>query len=401
MPVFQYSARSESGADSSGAVYAPNEDILYQKLRRQGLFLLRCHMPQGRSLNNPHRLRIAPKQILSFTIHVSIYQAAGIPLMQTLSSLARENFGVKFQTMVDGLITHISGGSTFSDALAQYPRIFDKHYIQMVATGEIAGQLDARMEELVQHLEWQQEIRSQVRQSSTYPLLMIGLLFGVVLLLMTFTLPKFAKLLLQFNTELPVPTRIVIAVSNAFTNYWYLFPLIPGIPYFLFSALKRTPRGQLNLDRLKLRIPIFGSLYRKIAISQFAHHFSCLQAAGIDTLPALRIVEGLIGNRVICGVIQSVSNGVEAGKSLSQQFSQSIEFPPFVVQMLAAGEESGNLDATLKKVAQYYDREIPAAVKKVFTLVEPIVLVVMGGLVAFIALSILLPIYEFGTSINK
>jgi type IV pilus assembly protein PilC len=271
----------------------------------------------------------------------------------------------------------------------------------MVATGEIAGQLDARMEELVQHLEWQQEIRSQVRQSSTYPLLMIGLLFGVVLLLMTFTLPKFAKLLLQFNTELPVPTRIVIAVSNAFTNYWYLFPLIPGIPYFLFSALKRTPRGQLNLDRLKLRIPIFGSLYRKIAISQFAHHFSCLQAAGIDTLPALRIVEGLIGNRVICGVIQSVSNGVEAGKSLSQQFSQSIEFPPFVVQMLAAGEESGNLDATLKKVAQYYDREIPAAVKKVFTLVEPIVLVVMGGLVAFIALSILLPIYEFGTSINK
>jgi type IV pilus assembly protein PilC len=321
--------------------------------------------------------------------------------MQTLSSLARENFGVKFQTMVDGLITHISGGSTFSDALAQYPRIFDKHYIQMVATGEIAGQLDARMEELVQHLEWQQEIRSQVRQSSTYPLLMIGLLFGVVLLLMTFTLPKFAKLLLQFNTELPVPTRIVIAVSNAFTNYWYLFPLIPGIPYFLFSALKRTPRGQLNLDRLKLRIPIFGSLYRKIAISQFAHHFSCLQAAGIDTLPALRIVEGLIGNRVICGVIQSVSNGVEAGKSLSQQFSQSIEFPPFVVQMLAAGEESGNLDATLKKVAQYYDREIPAAVKKVFTLVEPIVLVVMGGLVAFIALSILLPIYEFGTSINQ
>jgi type II secretory pathway component PulF len=401
MPVFQYSARSETGIDHSGSIYASNEDVLYQKLRRQGLFLLRCHMPQGRFLNNPHRLRITPKQTLSFTIHVSTYQAAGIPLMQTLSSLARENFGVKFQTMVEGLITQISGGSTFSDALAQHPRIFDKHYVQMVATGEIAGQLDVRMGELVQHLEWQQEIRSQVRQSSTYPLLMIGLLFGVVLLLMTFTLPKFAKLLLQFHTELPVPTRIVIAVSNAFTNYWYLLPLIPGIPYFLFSVINRTPRGQLNLDRLKLRIPIFGSLYRKIAISQFAHHFSCLQAAGIDTLSALRIVEGLISNRVISGVIQSVRDGVEAGKSLSQEFAKNIEFPPFVVQMLAAGEESGNLEATLKKVAQYYDREIPAAIKKVFTLMEPIILVVMGGLVAFIALSILLPIYEFGASVNK
>jgi type IV pilus assembly protein PilC len=271
----------------------------------------------------------------------------------------------------------------------------------MVATGEASGQLDKRMEELVRHLEWQQEIRAQVRQSSTYPLLLIGLLLGVVCLLMTFTLPKFVKLLIQFNAELPLPTRIVIATSNAFSNYWYCLPLIPGIPYLLYSAIKRNPKGRMTLDRLKLKIPVFGALFRKIAISRFAHHFSCLHEAGIDTLSALGIVEGLTGNLIIGGVIAKVRRGVEAGNSLSQQFSQSPEFPSFVVQMLTAGEESGNFEATLRKVSQYYDREIPAAIKRAFTIMEPVVLVLMGGLVAFISLSILLPIYEFGSSINK
>ncbi|MDM7996686.1 MAG: type II secretion system F family protein [Acidobacteriota bacterium] len=400
MPVFRYSARSETGLDSSGALFAPSEDMLYQTLRKQGLFLLRCRPSRGHALN-PHRLRIKPRQLLAFTIHISTYQQSGIPLMQTLNALARESFGVRFQTMVEGLITQISGGAGFSEALAQYPRIFDPYYIQMVATGEASGQLDKRMEDLVRHLEWQQEIRSQVRQSSTYPLLLIGLLLGVVVLMMTFTLPKFVKLLLQFNAELPVPTRIVIGVSNAFSSYWYLLPLLPGIPYLIYSAAKRTAAGRLRLDRLKLKVPVFGSLHRKIAISRFAHHFSCLHEAGIDTLSALRIVEGLTGNRVISGVLAQVRRGVEAGKSLSQQFSQSSEFPPFVIQMLAAGEESGNLETTLKKVAQYYDREIPAAIKRAFTIIEPVVLIAMGGLVAFIALSILLPIYEFGASINK
>jgi len=400
MPVFKYSARSETGLDSSGAMFAPSEDVLYQTLRKQGLFLLRCRPGYGHALN-PLRLRIKPRQLLAFTIHISTYQQSGIPLMQTLNALARESFGVRFQTMVEGLITQISGGASFSEALAQYPRIFDPYYIQMVATGEASGQLDKRMEDLVRHLEWQEEIRSQVRQSSTYPLLLIGLLFGVVILMMTFTLPKFVNLLLQFNAALPVPTRIVIGMSNAFSKYWYFLPLLPGIPYLFYAVMKHTAAGRLSLDRFKLKIPVFGSLHRKIAISRFAHHFSCLHEAGIDTLSALRIVEGLTGNRVISAVLAQVRRGVEAGKSLSQQFAQSPEFPSFVLHMLTAGEESGNLETTLKKVSQYYDREIPAAIKRAFTVIEPIVLIVMGGLVAFIALSILLPIYEFGASINK
>jgi type II secretory pathway component PulF len=155
------------------------------------------------------------------------------------------------------------------------------------------------------------------------------------------------------------------------------------------------------LDRWKLKIPVFGPLLRKIALSRFAHHYSCLQAAGIDTLSSLKIVEDLVGNLVIGAVIQRAGQGVEAGKSLSDQLSRSSEFPPLMVQMLAAGEESGNIEGTLKKVAQNYDREIPASIKRAFSIVEPLILVVMGGLVAFIAMSILLPIYEFGTSINK
>jgi type II secretory pathway component PulF len=400
MPVFQYSVRSESGVNSSGVTFAPNEEILYQTLRKQGLFLLHSRQRDRRSLRRD-RLRINQKQVLAFTIHVSTYQDAGIPLMQTLHSLARDASGVKFHAMIDGLISAISRGSTFSDALAQYPRIFDKHYVQMAATGEASGQLDARLQELIKHLEWQQDIRAQIKQSSTYPLLIIGLLLSVVVLLMTFTLPKFIKLLLQFHADLPAPTRIVIAASGFFTNYWYLLPLIPAISYAIFRAVNHTPQGRLGLDRLKLKVPFFGSLQKKIALSRFAHHFSTLHAAGIHTPAALKIVEGLVGNLLIADLIRRIRLGVESGRSLTELLSESGDFPHFVVQMLAAGEESGNLEGTLKKVSQYYDREIPAAIKRAFSVIEPLILVVMGALVAFIALSILLPIYEFGTSINK
>jgi type IV pilus assembly protein PilC len=400
MPVFKYSARSEMGVDISGALFAPNEEILYQMLRREGLFLLRSSLRNGSSLH-PDRLRLAHKQILAFTIHVSTYQQAGIPLMQTLHALAHESLGVQFQEMVEGLISSISNGSSFSEALARYPRIFDKHYVQMIATGEVAGQLDARLDELVRHMEWQQDIRAQVKQSSTYPIIVVSLLIGVIVLLMTFTLPKFVKLLVQFNMKLPMPTRIVIALSNIFSNYWFLLPLLPAIPYAIYVIMKRTPQGQLALDRLKLKIPIFGALQRKIAMSCFAHHFSCLHAAGIDTLASLAIIEEMVGNLVISNILQRVRQGVASGKSLSRQLAQSSEFPTFFVQMLSAGEESGSLDVTLKKVSQYYDREIPAAIKRTFSIIEPLILIVMGVLVGFIALSILLPIYEFGAVINK
>ncbi len=400
MPVFQYVARNESGRDRSGVLLAPNEDVLYETLRKQGLFLMQSRM-RGRHMLKPDRVKISSKQLLAFTIHISTYQQSGIPLMQTLQALSRESSGVQFQSMIEGLINRISGGSSFSEALSQYPRIFDRHYIQMVTTGEAAGQLDARMEELVGHLEWQQEIRSQVRQSSTYPVIIISMLLGIVTLLMTFTLPRFVKLLVQFNVPLPTPTRMVIVASNLFSQYWYLLPLLAAAPFALIFGLKRTQSGRLLLDKAKLHLPLLGPLNRKIAMSRFAHIYSCLYAAGIETLSALSIVEGLVGNLVIGKAIARVRQGVSAGKSISQQLSEDGEFPPFLVHMMSAGEESGNLDATLRKVSQYYDREIPAAIKRAFSVLEPLVLVVMGALVAFIALSILLPIYQFGASINK
>jgi type IV pilus assembly protein PilC len=400
MPVFQYSARSETGANQSGAIFAYDEDVLYRSLRGQGLFLLHSRRLNSRALN-PKRISLSHKQILALTIHLSTYQQAGIPLMQTLQSLANESSSVKFQAVVDSLITGISSGSSFSEALSQFPRIFDTYYVQMVTIGEATGQLDLRLEELVSYMEWRQEIRSQIKQSSTYPLIIVVLLFLLVTLLMAFTLPKFVALLTQFNTRLPTPTRIVIAVSNAFSKYWFLLPLVSAIPYALCSAIKSTPQGRMRLDRFKLKIPLFGSLQTKIALSRFAHHFGALQAAGIDTLSALKIVEGIVGNLSIGEIIQRARQGVAAGKSLTQLFAQSPEFPPFVIQMLKAGEESGNLEAMLKKVALYYDREIPTAIKKTFAIIEPVILVFIGALVAFIILSILLPIYEFGTSINK
>jgi type IV pilus assembly protein PilC len=400
MPIFEYVARSHTGRDRTGALYAPNEDALYLQLREQDLFLLRAREKKKGRIP-PDKLKLPPKQLLAFTIHMATFLEAGVPLMEALHSLARESHDVRYQTLIDGMLNRLSAGSSFSEGLAQYSRIFDTHYVQMVRTGEATGQLDERLKEMVAHLEWQQEIRAQVKQSSTYPALLIFLLLGVVILLMTFTLPKFTKLLLQFDVPLPLPTRMVIAISNAFLQYWFFLPLIFATPVGVWVLLSRHESGRLLLDRFKLIVPLLGDLNRKIALSRFSHHFSILHAAGIDTLTALDIVAKLAGNQVIAGVLRRVRQGVEAGETLSRRLRLSREFPPFVVQMLASGEETGNLDGTLKKVAIYYDREIPAAIKRAFTILEPLILVCMGGLVVFIALAILLPIYQFGTSINK
>jgi type IV pilus assembly protein PilC len=378
---------------------APSVDALYRTLRRQGLFLLNSRERNEHSLH-PERLGISQKQLLGFTIHVSTCQQAGIPLMQALSALTSETSSLKFNAMIEGLMNRLSAGSTFSDALAQYPRVFDKHYVQMVATGEAAGQLDNRLEELVSYLEWRQEIRSQLKQSSTYPLVIIGLLFVVVLILMTFTLPKFITLLKSFDVELPLPTKAVIVLSGICSSYWFLILIIPVFAYLLYRLVHRTESGRLFADKWKLKIPLFGPLQRKIALSRFAHHFSSLHAAGIDTPETLRIVEGLVGNLYIAKTIEWIRYEVMTGKSLSQLLAQSGKFPSFVVQMFAAGEDSGNMEETLKKISQYYDREVPIAIKRAFTLIEPLTLVFMGGLVVFIALSILLPVYEFSTSVN-
>ncbi len=186
MPIFEYIARSPSGKDNSGALYAPSEDLLYLQLREQDLFLLKAReRKKGRI--HPGQLRLPHKQLLAFTIHMATFLEAGVPLMEGLNSLARETHDLRYQTLIDGLLNRLSAGASFSEALLPYSRIFDTHYIQMVRTGEATGQLDERLKEMVAHLEWQQEIRAQVKQSSTYPLLLIVLLVGVVILLMTFT----------------------------------------------------------------------------------------------------------------------------------------------------------------------------------------------------------------------
>jgi len=399
MPVFQYWARAGNGGDNTGSLFAANEDVLYSLLRQQGLFLLRAKERKG-SEKEAANVRLSHGQVLAFTIHMASFLEAGISLMDALQSISRENNSAKYQILIEGLATQIAKGAVFSEALAQFPRSFDDHYTQMIRIGETTGQLDERLREMVSHLEWQQELRSQVKQSSTYPLILIGLLALVVVILMIFTLPKFVKMLTQFNIPLPAPTRILITLSSTLSEQWYwgLAGLaIPAVVWFLLSI---SEQGRYFLDKFKLGIPLVGELHRKIALSRFAHHMSILNGAGIDMLSSLQLVERLVGNEVIARVIRQAHRGVEAGETLAHRLRLSAEFPSFVVQMLSAGEQTGNLDNTLKKVSQHYNREIPIVIKRTFTVLEPLVLVIMGGLVLFIAVAILLPIYEFGAGVK-
>jgi type IV pilus assembly protein PilC len=400
MPVFEYRARADNGADQYGSTFAYDEEGLYATLRQQDLFLLSAKECRQRAIQ-PGNFKLSRRELLGFTIHLATFLEAGIPLLEALQSLARENPNTKYRSFVEDLISRISSGSTLSESLRLFPKVFDEHYVQMVKAGETTGQLDERLLELVSHLEWKQEVTAQVKQSSTYPIVLISLIGAVAMILMTFTLPKFVTLLQQFNVPLPFPTRIVIYATKTFNHYWSVLPLLIAFLVLTWSLLSKAPQGRYWLDRIKLATPLFGELQRKIALARFAHHLSILNSAGIDALSSLTIVESLVGNLVIAKVVKNIRLGVEAGETLTRRMKHSGEFPTFVVQMLATGEETGNLEGTLKKVSKYYDREVPAAIKQIFTVLEPLILVVMGGLVLFFALAILLPIYQFGTSINK
>lgn len=397
MPFFSYRARNKSGTLVTGRLEAFDKAAAETKLDRKGLIPLSVS-PVRQILKlpdiNAFFQRITPQDIILFSRQLATLFHAGIPLTRALFTLEMQVINKKFAEIIKAIREDIEGGAAFAKALQTYPQVFDETYCSMVEAGEAAGLLDNILERLAAIKERIQEINSKVKSTTLYPKIVVGAIIAAIVVLMTFAIPQFAKLYSGFNVPLPLPTRMLIAISNFFISYWYLVAFMLISPIIIVKWYVNTETGRYNWDKFKLKIPIFGPFSQKVTMSRFARIFGALYKSGLPILQSLDIVSRVVDNKLIAKAVKDIETDIRSGKSLSELMEKSLLFPPMVIQMVKVGEDTGALDEMLEKVAYYYDEEVDYTIRNLTTMLEPVLLLVMFGMVLFLALSLFLPMWD-------
>lgn len=398
MPTYTYKALdTKSGKYIRGRREAESEAELATLLEKEGktLILAREKVKTHKDLFAKKVDKVKARSLITFTYQLATYIDSGVPLLSALYDLAMNPEDPKMGAVAHGIYKRIEGGSSLENALKAYPKIFNTLYIGAVRAGETTGNLSGVLKYLAGYLEWQATLKSQIKQAMSYPIILFTAISTAIIILVTFVFPKFVSIFKGLNIELPLTTKMLIALSDFMQANWKLVLLFSII--FLIAILffiKKTKTGRYYYDKLKLSLPIFGILIRKVCISRFAHTFSMAFGAGIDVLRSLSLCEDVVGNVVIAEEISKAKEKVNMGENLANSFKDCKEFPPLVVRMIAVGESTGNLSNTIEKVSLYYDNEVPKTINQVFTLLEPLMLLVMGLGVGFVAFSIFLPLFN-------
>ncbi|MEY4387862.1 MAG: hypothetical protein RLY20_3145 [Verrucomicrobiota bacterium] len=411
MNSFRYQALSEAGAAVTGTIEAEDRKAALRLLGQRGLFpssLEICSSSDakadatgaGAAAGFSFGKRIGRKQVTALTREMSALLAAAIPIPQALESLGEEEENPALRAVLLQISEAVRKGESFSAALAQHPQLFSTLYVSMVRVGEEAGVLPKVMNDLADLLEHEDEVRSEVVAAVSYPLFV--LVFGIltVTVLLTVVLPRLFGMLQEMLTVLPLPTLILLKVSSAIHQYWFLMlisvvGLVGGITWFV-----RTPNGAAIWDGFKLRIPLIGPVFMSSALGRFARTLGTLVKSGVSLLPALKIVEHTIGNIVLSAQIARVAEETRGGDSLAAPLRKLGIFPKTVVQMIAVGEESGKLDEMLLKVADIEERHMRARTKTLISLLAPVLILVVGALVGFMVIALLLPIFKMSRAIH-
>ena len=397
MPIYAYTAVNAAGDTSRGQLEAPSEQALEARLRQQGQWLAEAVDRQiiaatggARIIGNHH----VPRRVLiDFFLQLGIQLKAGVPIFTALAFGVNENPNLTFQAVQRDLVTRLQGGSSLADALAAHPRTFGPLVINLVRAGERSGQLAEMCREIRQHYEWLDRLAADIRQATLYPLFVLAATIGFVLLMFTFLVPRFAAMLKDLNLPLPPLTLAVLGISEFLVHHgpWLLGGTVAAVFAFRL-ALRRLPEFAYGYDRWKFEIPVFGALNRMICLARFAQNLAILYRAGISLIEALQLVRSLVGNRVLERAVADIQAGVKEGRQISAVMSRHEVFSRLLVQMVSVGESSGSLSETLQNVSDYYNEILPRQVKKLFTILEPVMIVFLIALVGTVALAIFLPI---------
>lgn len=403
MPKYAYEALDKGGKKVKGEIEANSEEVIVERLRGMGFYptnVKRKKMSTGRMdlatlpiLRNVLQ-RVNSKRLTTFSRQFATLIGAGLPLLRSLRILEEQSDSVIFKRKIREISQDVEGGSTLSDALGKHPKIFDKLYVNMVRAGEIGGVLENVFLKIADFLEKRQALKSKVKAAMTYPLVVLTLAVVIVGFILLKIVPKFRDIFAQLGAkELPLPTEILITVSEILVKRAYLVILGIVILVFLIRKINRTKNGKLMFDIMKLKLPVFGEILRKLAITRWASTLATLITSGVPILQALDIVKDTSGNEVIARAMIKVHSSIKDGETIHEPLAQCEIFPPLVVHMVAVGEETGAIDQMLTKVAEAYEREVDATVDALASIIEPIMIVCLGVMVGSVVIALYLPLF--------
>jgi type IV pilus assembly protein PilC len=395
MPVYTYRGTNRAGSNVSGEMSASSKAEVQNLLRRQQITATKMS-EKGKEFNMPQfGGGVNAKELAIFTRQFSVMIDAGLPLVQCLEILASQQENKFFQKILTGTRSAVEGGSTLSTAMRQYPKAFDALYVNMVEAGETGGILDTILQRLSNYIEKNVKLKRAVKSAMVYPIGVLSIAAGVIILLLWKVVPIFATLFVGLGVDLPLPTRIVMAASNFVGSIFGLLILVGFIGIVIgLKVWYGTPKGRFFIDSVVLKLPVLGILMRKIAVARFTRTLGTLISSGVPILEGLDITARTAGNAVVERALQQVRKSLEEGKSLTEPLKDSDVFPGMVTQMISVGEQTGAMDAMLSKIADFYEDEVDAAVKDLLTALEPVMIVVLGLVVGCVVISMYLPLFS-------
>ncbi len=397
MPQFIYRAMDANGSIVPGNMDAHNVPDLELRLQRMALDLIDYRETRRRKLRIGSQ-RITRRDLINFCFHLEQMSSAGVPMLDGLRDLRDGADNLRLREIITDLVEKIEGGLQLSSALAAYPEVFDQSFTSLVRAGEQSGKVNEVFRDLAENLKWQDELAAQARKAITYPAFVLVIVGGVMFFLMIYLVPQLTAFIKNMGQQLPLHTRVLIALSDIFIHYWYLLLAAPVAAWQLLRwQLRRDERSAFAFDRLMLRaVPVL----HKLIMARFATYFALMYAAGIPVLECIRLSEGIAGNRVVAAAMRRARELISEGHTVAAAFKQVGLFPPLVVRMLRVGESTGALDATLRNVAYFYNREVRERIERMQSMIEPAMTVILGIVLGWIMLSVLGPIYDTISSIR-
>lgn len=403
---FSYTAIKD-GKSVSGVSEAPSKDILIANLHRQGIQPLIVKVDNGKSgfldkLLNGKKVKL--KELVLFTRQMSTMVSAGVPLARALSTMQVQTQSKYFKSVIAGITKDVEGGMSLADSFAKYPNVFSEVFVNMVRAGEAGGILDEILKRLAAQVEQDSSMRKKIKSAMMYPTVILTITVVAFFFIMIFIIPKIGKILTSLGgpgAQLPVYTRALLSISGFMQHYAIFILGAAAVIVFFTRRYIKTPKGRFKFHTLLLRIPIVNTILIKIAVARFARTFASLMSSGVGVLDALEVTGGAIGNKVIEAELAAAAKEVKNGKQLSEPLSAGTHFPPIVSQMLAIGEETGQIDTILVKVADFYEEEVSTTIDGLSSIIEPLMIVVLGSIVGVIAASVMGPIASLSKNIGN
>lgn len=405
MPKFNWEARSKSGQVQKGVMEAENVGLVESQLKRFGFTGITIR-DEGKGFKKELKLpsfgskKIETKDLVVFTRQFATMIDSGLPLVQCLEILSGQQENKTFKDILFKVKESVESGSTFADALSRHPKAFDQLYVNLVAAGEVGGILDTILNRLAAYIEKAMKLKKQVKGAMVYPATILSIAVIVVGVILVFVIPTFAKMFADFGSELPMPTRIVISLSNFMKKY--IVVMIAGFIGIKYGIGKyyATPNGRKVIDRFALKAPIAGPLIRKVAVAKFTRTLGTMISSGVPIMDGLEIVAKTAGNKIVEEAIYGVRQAISEGKTMAEPLASCGVFPPMVVQMISVGEATGAMDAMLNKIADFYDDEVDDAVSALTSMMEPLLMVVLGTTVGGLVVAMYLPIFKMASAVG-